>query len=90
VRVGAAEAAPGGEEGLRVAAEEVVQRAGDEGEGRVRGAREEREAVEGQVVRQDGDEASADVFRRISRRRGGCSGHGSPSSLVPVGRPGSE
>jgi hypothetical protein len=53
VGVGAEEAAPDGEEWLRVAAQEGVQGAGDEREGRVRGARKEREAVEGQVVGQN-------------------------------------
>lgn len=80
VGVGAAEAAPGGQEGLRVEAEEGVQSAGDEGEGWVRGAREERDALDGQVVGQNGDEGSADGLRRLGRR-GGCGGHGSPSSL---------
>ena len=87
VGVGAAEAAPGGEEGLRVEAEERVQRAGDEGEGWVRGAREERDALDGQVVGQDGDEGSADGLRRL-RRRGGGGGHGSPSSLGMGGEEG--
>lgn len=50
VGLGEAESAARGEEGLRVAAEEVVQGAGDEGEGWVQGARQKRDAVDGQVV----------------------------------------
>ena len=79
--VGAAEAAAGGEEGLRVAAEEGVQSAGDWGEGRVRGAWKKRDAVDGQVVGQNRYEASADGFRRLRR----CGGHGSPSSVRSAG-----
>ena len=75
VGLGAAEGAARGEEGLRVAAHEGVERAGDEGQGWVRGARQERDAVDGQVVWKRRDEAPADLRRRL-RRRGGLGGHG--------------
>ena len=75
VGFGAAECAARGEEGLRVAAQEGVERAGDEGQGWVRSAREERDAVNGQVVWKRRDEAPADLRRRL-RRRGGLGGGG--------------
>lgn len=68
VGIGEVEAASDGEEGLRVAAQEGVESAGDEGDGGVRGARQKRDAVDGQVVGQSRDEASADDFRRLRRR----------------------
>jgi hypothetical protein len=75
VGFGAAEGAARGEERLRVAAQEGVESAGDEGQGWVRGARQERDAVDGQVVWKRRDEAPADLRRRW-RRRGGLGGHG--------------
>jgi hypothetical protein len=68
VGVGEAEVAASGEEGLRVAAQEGVEGAGDEGEGRVEGARQQGDAVHGQVVGERRDEAPADQFRRWTWR----------------------
>lgn len=82
VGVGEAEAAARGQEGTRVAAQQGVEGAGDEREGGVRGARQQGDAVDGQVVGESRDEAPADELRRL-RRRGGCGGgHGSHSKVV--------
>jgi len=75
VEAGDAEGAARGEEWLRVGWREGVERAGDEGQGWVRGARQERDAVDGQVVWKRRDEAPADLRRRL-RRRGWIGGHG--------------
>jgi len=81
VGVGETEGAAGGEEGLWVAAQKGVESLGDEGEGWVRSARQERYAVYGQVVGERRDEVAADQFRRL-RWGGGFGGHGSPSAVV--------
>jgi hypothetical protein len=75
VGVAEAEVAARGEEGLRVAVQEGVEGAGDEGEGRVHGARQQSDAVHGQVVGERRDEAPADQFRRCWRGDG-FGGHG--------------
>jgi hypothetical protein len=83
VGVGETEDAACGEEGLRVAAKEGVERSGDEGKGWVRGAGQERYAVDGQVVGERRDEAAADQFRRLRWEWGGeLGGHGSPSAAT--------
>lgn len=76
VGIGETEGAACREEGLRMAAKEGVERSGDEGKGWVRGAGQERYAVDSQVVGERRDEAAADQFRRL--RWGGEFGvHGS-------------